>query len=662
MTPNQEEALYNYLDNITLPFSLEEVTRFVRLLDSEESIHLPFEIAAMIDSRKLAFKLKKNQWLSKRGFFEDVSFIISPTKLELLNGILISGHRCIPFANMIKMPQDYEFFWNNKKIPHTTTEGPPEEFYPYYNFFGEEYAPQYIARDNPENDCAFTYDPYEDPPEVSIHTLDMRNIYREAAFVPGDSFLVKTKNWKKGYFNLEKADKSQWHADDLSAWIHAAENGFKKSFTKLGPGSSTEEQIAYAYWYGEKRMRELPAYSLEEFIYERTDQIENITYGIETRFWFAGKDIPDSEGLSGIFVPPDRTVIENILFKVDIPISEYVILSYIRDALYRNNINLNSIIEHIVPPVIKLAKKERNVLAGFIIDVFENMSRTYSIFLDKDMGPLRQRAAELHHAVVELAAQLQKGLNDSSCLPRHTFIVLSQIQGHAASLLEDLGSDETPLESDLNAMENSLDSMVDVFNDIKDMINDSMDSYRRNNLLLVQPSSKKTIIETWRTVQISIDGSDVWRRVTIPVNKMLKNLHRIIQIVFDWNDIYPHQFFIEDNKSADRKILDDKINLQILIEKGNNELQYDYGTKWKVKILILNSEKPGINKTARCSAGEGAPPPESVGGPFRFSKLLKAIEKGGENERKAAIKEIGYDFIPWEFDMEKCNKNLENLL
>lgn len=266
MTFSQEDAIYDFLDNMAEPFNLKSILAYIRMIGGKRSGRLEDEIENYLDESRIAFKLGNKQWISRRGFFESVPFVISPTRLELLNGILIPGHRCIPFVNLNLLPQDYVFEWNGTKIPYTTTEGEPDEFYPYYSILGEECAPQYVARDNPENEEAFNSDPYDDPPEVSISTLDMRNIYRETSFVPGDRFVVQTVDWIEGIFKLEKTGASDWEEPELRAWSEAAEAGFEESFKNLGPGSTTEEQIAYAYWYGDKRMRQVPAYSLEEFI------------------------------------------------------------------------------------------------------------------------------------------------------------------------------------------------------------------------------------------------------------------------------------------------------------------------------------------------------------------------------------------------------------
>ena len=661
MTLDQEDALYDFLDDTTAPFTLKNIMDYVRSRDSSQAEHLPIEIPAFFAPGDLAFRLDSRRWVSRRGFFEDVPFVISPTKLELLNGILIPGHRCIPFANFAKMPHEYEFFWEGKQVPWTTSEGPPEEFYPYYNFFGE-YAPQIVARDNPENENFFNFDPYEDPPEVSIHTLDMRNIFREAAFVPGDRFVVRTKDWKAGHFDLEKVKKGEWSKADLDEWAEAAEKGFAASFSKMGPGPSTEEQIAFAYWHGGKRMKKLPAYSLEEFLYEVTEKIEdNVDYGIESRFWFAGKDIPDGNRLQGKASPPDRTPIEDILFDIGIPVSEYVVRAYVRDALFRNEKDVGKILERLIPQVVKIGHAEQNILSDFVADTLDDFGEGYNIFLDQPMGAIRKQVGELHNAVIELSAQIQKWEMDESWLPKHTFIMLSQIQEHAAHLLTDLDADESPPETELTIIDNSLETMIDTFTDIKDMLRDAMNNYRRSNLQLVHADRGGASGETWQTVQISLGGTDVWRRVIIPGSWKLEELHRLIQICLDWKDASRHHFYVAGSGDADRKIIDNRAKVRDLRNQGISKLEYEYGSKWTVIVIFVSAYQPWTKETVRCVAGEYASPPEKISGPLRFRKMLAALAGGNELERQTALSEMGQDFSPGVFDKEKCNRNLRSV-
>jgi hypothetical protein len=485
----------------------------------------------------------------------------------------------------------------------------------------------------------------------------MRSIYRESAFVPGDRFVVRITDWKQCRFELEKAGKDEWSRADLHKWVEAAESGFEKSFAVLGPGMGTEEQVSFAYWYGGKRMREVPAYSLEEFIYEKTDSIETVPYGIETRFWYAGKEIPDFKNLQNYTVPPDRTFIEELLYKRNIPISEYVILSYIKDAFFRNETQIDEVINRIIPPVVQIEEIEWDYFADYLSDRMDDFYKGYSLFLDQTTGPVRQRVAELHTAVIDLSARLQKGEIEAAWLPRHTFIVLSQIQGHAAALLEDLIFDDSPLESDVIAMDNSLDSMVETYSDIKELINNAMDNFRRSNLTVIHGGRKAGPL--FRMIQISITGLDVWRRAIITHEYTMAQLHKLIQISMDWKGLLRFRFYCETPEGG-KEYLHDTIKLGDIDFHGKKEIIYEYGPKWVIKIMIMSSYQPANNEAARFVAGDGAAPPEELDGPRHFTKLVYFLEAGGNAEKQSAQSELGSDFVPGQFDLEKLNRNLND--
>ncbi|MDR2633717.1 MAG: plasmid pRiA4b ORF-3 family protein [Treponema sp.] len=681
MTISQEDALYDFLENVTEPFTSEEVAVHIRKYNHQKVGRLALELASFLESRKLAFPVDDKTWISRRGCFEPARFIINPSRLELLNGILIPGHRCVPFANPVLFPQEYLFYWNQVPITFTTVEGSPEEFYPYYSIYGEEYAPQYVARDNPENEAAFNDDPYDDPLEVSIQALDMRNLYRECSFVPGDCFVVRTLNWKEGKFELTRVGKDQWSPAALEEWCEAAEQGFKVSFEHFGPGNATEEQIAFAYWYGGQRMRDVPAYALEDFLYDKTKSIETTAYGIETRFWYAGKEIPDYTPPKEL-QRPDRSMIEDMLYKKRIPVSEYVVLAYVRDALFRRDLDISRIIERIIPPVMGMTEREWHFLAGYIGDALDEFQDTYSLFTDKVMGPIRQRVGELHTAVLDLTARLQKGDIDASWLPKHTFIILSQLQGHAAGVLEDLSTDEAPSAMELEALDNSLDSMIETYEDIKDLIDDALDTFRRNNISVVK--FKDTDTEEGRIIQVGIGGTEVWRRIVVPETYPLADLHRLLQAVFGWSAIYKFRFlspaipaykttkhiftiyggpkvYGKNQTMQEEPGLSLSMTVEELSAQGITELFYEYGTFWNVKLIILSRLDIDRKEPIRCIAGEGAAPPEFVDGPIRFRKYITILEAGSFPERQRALHELGQDFDPERFDMDACNRRLKQL-
>ncbi|MDR2864695.1 MAG: plasmid pRiA4b ORF-3 family protein [Spirochaetaceae bacterium] len=664
MTQEQEEALYDFLSGRIEPFTLKEITSAIRARDVCRFGRLSSDIVRLITTHRLAFEIGNHKWITRHGYFRTSRFVISPSRVELLNGILVPGHRCLPFANPNFLPNEYKFTWNGSEILYGNTEADPEDLYPYYSIFGEEFAPQYIAQENPENENAFNADPYEDPLEVSIKTLDMRHFYRETGFVPGDRIVVSVSDWENSVFSFERVSKDAWDEAALQEWLNAAEEGFRKSFETLGVECTTEEQVAWAYFYGGARLCDVPAYSLEDFLYKKTDKIETALFGIESRFWYAGKEISDFKELHGIHTQSDETSLESMLFKNKIPISEYVVQSYVHDALFRNDTDIGALLKRIVPPSVKISKWDFEMLAAYIIETFDELGKAYSFFADQKAGPVRQRVAELHTAVIELSARLEKGEIDPLWLPKHAFIILSQIQHHAAMILENLDVDEAPEKNELDAIDNSLESMCDTFDDIKEMIDKSLDNYRRSNITLVKPDSTPEL--AWRVIQISIGGSDVWRRLVIPPRIKLLELHAFIQSLFEWHELYPHRFIIE-GKQKPKELWDKHDNiketapLSDLIGSGFSEFVYEYGEHWTIKIMILAAHNAIEGEKVHCVAGENAAPPEKIEGPLRFRRFIAALESNNKAEREDAYANLGADFKAAAFNMQDCNLNIEKI-
>jgi len=236
--------------------------------------------------------------------------------------------------------------------------------------------------------------------------------------------------------------------------------------------------------------------------------------------------------------------------------------------------------------------------------------------------------------------------------------VLSQIQGHAAALLEDLAFDESPAMEDIAAIDNSLDSMIDTYNDIKEMINSAMDNFRRSSFTLIHGGN--TSGQLWRMIQISITGLDVWRRAIISHDCTLEDLHKLIQIGMNWKGELRFRFCCE-MPDGGKEYFHDKLKLQDVDFRGKKELIYEYGSKWIVKLIIMSSYQPAKDDVTRFVAGEGTAPPEQIEGPRHYRRLIALFETGGNAERQSASNELGSEFVPDAFDLDKTNRSLRDV-
>ncbi|MCX7655570.1 MAG: plasmid pRiA4b ORF-3 family protein [Treponemataceae bacterium] len=691
MTLTQEDALYDFLDITTNPFSIQEVVAAVLSQDASLKRNLERDILAFLQDRRLAFPMNDGRWLSRCGYFQNGYFLITPSRLEIQNGILIPGHRCVPFANPLLLPHEYTLYWNGEALPYTTTEGAPEDFYPYYSIFGEEYAPQYIARDNPQNESLYNQDPYEEPTEVSIHTLDMRSFYRETGLLPGQSLLVQLKNWKLGYFEIVSVTVEPPTQEHAHTWITALDRGFSQSFTTIGPGSSTEEQVAFAYWFAGSDILHNPAYALETYLYEKTNIVDVVPYGMESRFWFVGKEIPDGSTDTTVTGPPDKTELEELLYDYGIPVSEYVVQSYIRDVLAFPPEEKDSsvpfelppqqrliwaVLYRLVPAPIQLEEQDLLFVFQYIQEVLLEIQRTYNPFADLPLATVRHSAAEFHTALIEQMARLSRSPIEMEWLPKHTFIVLSQLQFHTAHILEELDTDGGLLDVELESLEISLDGMLDTYQEVRQRIEEALEEGRKQRLSLVKPEKERfsLVKETSGSVvsavvfQASLRGTDVWRRFVVPRDCSLGLLHRILTILFDWSGKLWYSFVIDGmvytEKPNEGGCTVHTTGIDYLLKENIRELVYDYGedSPWEIHLrmmyeLTLSPEESPF----QCLLGEKASPPEHIGGPLRFRRFLAALG-GSDTERRLARHELGDTFNPELFERERYNRQLETLM
>jgi hypothetical protein len=443
-----------------------------------------------------------------------------------------------------------------------------------------------------------------------------------------------------------------------------AEKSFFESFEHVGACACTEEQIAYANYRGGQVMKSVPAYTAEEIVLDKTCNIERVPFGMESRFWYAGKEIPDYPKLIGIQTQSDQTPVERILYENDVPISEFVLQSYVRNALHMGEFNITKIIDTIAPPAGTLKRVNVEYLATYLLECLDDFRKTYTPLAEKIIGPARQRACELHTAVIELAYSLHKGHIDRSWLPRHVFILLSQIQTHTACLLEELNVDNEKEVAELHAIDSTLDNMIETYEDLKDSLKKAMDNFRHSNLSLVKTGASVQS-PAWRTIQISIGGASVWRRIVLPADTTLVRLRSVISAVFDWSGEQAGRFIAQGARS--QRILDMEKNIRMnetlssLNYEGVNEFVYEYNVYWTIAIINLSNYEPGNGEQPRCVAGEGVAPPEVVEGPLRLRRYQNALENGIIAERQQAEKALGEGYADALFNIEHCNQKLRGI-
>ena len=173
-------------------------------------------------------------------------------------------------------------------------------------------------------------------------------------------------------------------------------------------------------------------------------------------------------------------------------------------------------------------------------------------------------------------------------------------------------------------------------------------------------------------ITIDAETQKVWRRVIIPAQHTLDDVHKIMQKLFGWTDSHLHEFVNLENNCTygitewfvDYPELKDSRTVSIEDAfKGFPRWQYiyDLGDYWVHDIFILhavNSPKPIL---PLCTGATGENIPEDVGGVGGYQDYLAAIHDK-THEDHAAYQDWLSTSHYTSFDMERVNAALASNL
>jgi hypothetical protein len=162
----------------------------------------------------------------------------------------------------------------------------------------------------------------------------------------------------------------------------------------------------------------------------------------------------------------------------------------------------------------------------------------------------------------------------------------------------------------------------------------------------------------------------VWRRVEVPSDFTLGQMHDVIQIAMGWHDSHLHQFFVGDAVYTDPSTLDgwdgddldeEDARLAEIAPRARRRFryEYDFGDSWEHEILVeaVEPPEPGT-RYPRCVAGKRACPPEDCGGVWGYVDFLEAIADPKHPAHDDMRDWWGGPFDPEAFDQDAVNRQM----
>ncbi|MEV4215272.1 plasmid pRiA4b ORF-3 family protein [Micromonospora sp. NPDC049662] len=151
----------------------------------------------------------------------------------------------------------------------------------------------------------------------------------------------------------------------------------------------------------------------------------------------------------------------------------------------------------------------------------------------------------------------------------------------------------------------------------------------------------------------------IWRRVLVPAGYTLDRLHRVAQHAMGWRDCHLHSFEI-DTVTYGEPVPDEglglhdelDVRLDAVLGKGSRfSYTYDFGDWWEHDLVVEDALTADQDERYPvCLDGEGACPPEGIGGPLGYQTLLAALADPAHPERALLTGWVTGGFDPAFFD------------
>lgn len=166
----------------------------------------------------------------------------------------------------------------------------------------------------------------------------------------------------------------------------------------------------------------------------------------------------------------------------------------------------------------------------------------------------------------------------------------------------------------------------------------------------------------------------IWRRIQIPTNLTLTQLHEVIQIAMDWSACHLWSFTDSHRVSytpADEEDFDmgfgsedcdpDEYKVGEFLQKPGDYLDYvyDFGDSWRHRLKVEKTLQEFV--LPQVLKAVNACPPEDCGGIWGYAEILEILQKKRKSKADRELLEyVGEDFDPTYYDLADVNATLKH--
>jgi hypothetical protein len=161
----------------------------------------------------------------------------------------------------------------------------------------------------------------------------------------------------------------------------------------------------------------------------------------------------------------------------------------------------------------------------------------------------------------------------------------------------------------------------------------------------------------------------IWRRLQVPSDITLYQLHCLLQVVMGWMNCHLHEFArghtlygTSDREFGITRLPEKTVRLLDVLTRPRDKMsyQYDFGDSWDHDIVLERIlERSAEAFYPICVDGKRACPPEDCGGVGGYYELLEVLADSQHPEHDHYLEWTGGGFDPERFNLESTNRSIQ---
>ena len=481
-----EEYLTEQLD----VFSADE---FYRYLKSQNVKISKADSKEILQLSEYVFSLVDNEFVTKAGVFTRRWFSFKPSREEVEKGYILLGHRCMPFVNPEVPPDNIGVMSEGFMVDSEAQVFSMNLAMDTFALYGEGYVLPYIFNDKNNKTLALSSVQYSMPQEITLTCWPINKIKGSEGFKYGDRILCRVLSWSDSVVEMMVQDSgmSEFVISDEAVqreeWYTHFENGLIESFDRHGPASSIEEQLSFLFLENQEELCIRACGSTEEFL-AHTTKIGFEPYGVETRIWRKGEQVPYSGKWNTLGY--DRGM---LLTDMALTLTPRVIDAILEDRIYdkkrgkaKEAEGFEDVIKKIFPNMGMISSSERRLVLLNIEKRNDILEKAYNQFSDSPIAQMRKRILSLFTRVSELFCDIGGSGIAAEDFPQQELVILSQLYSHVVRLLEEVENVYLRPQFPIEDVSLSLEGMEETFEDISGTLFSALEHNRFKGFEIVK--------------------------------------------------------------------------------------------------------------------------------------------------------------------------------